>query len=233
MGTLGLVWYARKSARTAANAASSASNAAFSTPAMMYSPAPANSYDSSGLSALSQYPTVSNTSPSNPSNAIGSPSISDLISSAIASTTKSSADQYAAQLNSTDTATIAALEAKLGVGSSVNIKHDDTGTTIYSTPPPPVVDPITSIYQSVLGRTPDPVGYDYWSSQLAGGKNIEQVKAAVAYSPEAQIDSVFSSVLGRAPDAAGAAYWSSQLAGGKSIAQITSEISAQKAAGAK
>ena len=46
-------------------------------------------------------------------------------------------------------------------------------------------DQISALYQSVLGRTPDANGLAYWNQQLASGKSIQDIKAALQASPEA------------------------------------------------
>lgn len=47
-------------------------------------------------------------------------------------------------------------------------------------------DQITGLYQNLLGRTPDQPGLEYWQSQLASGKSIEDISNAFKATPEYQ-----------------------------------------------
>ena len=104
-------------------------------------------------------------------------------------------------------------------------------------------DPISSLYQSVLGRAPDAGGLAYWNQQLANGVPLATIQQQFQASPEANkntaatntstastasdpISGLYQSVLGRAPDAGGKAYWQSQLNSGKSLQAIQAEMQA-------
>jgi hypothetical protein len=80
---------------------------------------------------------------------------------------------------------------------------------------------IAAIYESTLGRAPDPGGAAYWAGS---GLNAAQIAQAVAASPEAQVAQIYQSSLGRAPDAGGAEYYQQQLASGRTAADIATEI---------
>lgn len=45
-------------------------------------------------------------------------------------------------------------------------------------------DQITGLYQNLLGRAPDQPGLEYWQSQLASGKSIEDISNAFKATPE-------------------------------------------------
>ena len=47
-------------------------------------------------------------------------------------------------------------------------------------------DPITGLYQSLLGRAPDAGGLQYWQQQLASGKSIQDITNAFMQTPEYQ-----------------------------------------------
>ena len=47
-------------------------------------------------------------------------------------------------------------------------------------------DQITGLYQNLLGRAPDQAGLQYWQSQLAAGKSIEDITNAFKSTPEYQ-----------------------------------------------
>ncbi len=105
-------------------------------------------------------------------------------------------------------------------------------------PPPPAAlsngDFVTAVYHNLLGRDPDPGGFDFWSRQLAGGFPRHRVVATFLGSNEYQQGNaagriparfgplsddqylwmLYRDVLGRNPDPAGYDYWKRQLAGG-------------------
>jgi len=96
-------------------------------------------------------------------------------------------------------------------------------------------DPVSGLYQSLLGRAPDAAGLAYWNQQLASGKSIQDIQNAFMQTPEYQqknptatatqandpISGLYQSLLGRAPDAAGLQYWQNALKSGQSIQDIT------------
>jgi hypothetical protein len=47
-------------------------------------------------------------------------------------------------------------------------------------------DPVSGLYQSLLGRAPDAAGLQYWQQQLASGKSIQDIANAFKQSPEYQ-----------------------------------------------
>lgn len=47
-------------------------------------------------------------------------------------------------------------------------------------------DAVTGLYQSILGRTPDSLGYAYWQSQLSGGMSVSEITARMMASAEYQ-----------------------------------------------
>ncbi|MFO1082582.1 MAG: DUF4214 domain-containing protein [Reyranellaceae bacterium] len=82
---------------------------------------------------------------------------------------------------------------------------------------------VVGLYTAGLGRAPDAVGLDYWSSQLADGKSLGEVSKAFFASSEAAaifnstvpaasfVTAAYISALGRAPDPAGSTYWINEL----------------------
>jgi hypothetical protein len=80
---------------------------------------------------------------------------------------------------------------------------------------------IAAIYESTLGRAPDPEGAAYWAST---GLNASQIAQAVAGSNEAIVNQAYQAGLGRAPDEGGAAYFQQQLASGRAASDIAREI---------
>jgi hypothetical protein len=95
-------------------------------------------------------------------------------------------------------------------------------------------DPVSGLYQSLLGRAPDAAGLQYFQNQLQSGKSVQDITNAIKASPEYTqrnptatatqtndpVSNLYQQVLGRAPDAAGLAYWNQQLKSGKSIQDI-------------
>jgi len=47
-------------------------------------------------------------------------------------------------------------------------------------------DPVSGLYQSLLGRAPDVGGLQYWQQQLASGKSIQDIQNAFMQTPEYQ-----------------------------------------------
>lgn len=74
---------------------------------------------------------------------------------------------------------------------------------------------IDAVYKLLLGRTADPGGESYWSSQLAAGQTLNQVAQRIASSNENNtqlINDDYFHYLGRAADPGGLNYWLSQFA---------------------
>jgi Domain of unknown function (DUF4214) len=101
-----------------------------------------------------------------------------------------------------------------------------------------VVNTVEQDYESYLGRTAEPAGLSYWTSQITGGQaTASQVASDIANSPEAvndQITNDYAKYLGRAPDAAGAAYWTNEVtSGAMTAAQVATAIAGSPEAQAK
>lgn len=83
---------------------------------------------------------------------------------------------------------------------------------------------VTRLYDSLLERSPDAGGLDYWMRTLAGDTTLEDVAQSILASSElasqvpqadrAYVSWIYEQVLGRAADAGGLAYWSTGLANG-------------------
>ena len=80
---------------------------------------------------------------------------------------------------------------------------------------------ITQIYQTVLGRAPDPQGLAFWESS---GQTPQQIAQSLATSPEGQIRAVYQTTLGRAPDAEGQAFWQGRLGQPGGLLGVTADI---------
>jgi VCBS repeat-containing protein len=87
---------------------------------------------------------------------------------------------------------------------------------------------IADLYESILGRTPDPTGLAGWTSNLSGGSTLVAMAEAVANSPEAQgaIATLYTTELGRPVDASGLASYTQYLATGGSLAGMQSLLAA-------
>ena len=76
---------------------------------------------------------------------------------------------------------------------------------------------IGSVYELLLGRTPDSGGMSYWSGQLAAGQTRNQVAQGIAGSQENNtqlINDDYFHYLVRAADSGGLAFWLGQFASG-------------------
>jgi hypothetical protein len=61
---------------------------------------------------------------------------------------------------------------------------------------------VDAVYQSVLGRTPDPSGRAYWIRQLQGGRSVQAVARTLTNSNEYRrraVDAAFQQQIGRQP----------------------------------
>lgn len=83
---------------------------------------------------------------------------------------------------------------------------------------------IVAAYQASLGRAPDASGLAYWQNQAAAGVSADTISAAIAASPEAQVNSLYQSVLGRSADASGQSYWMAQIASGVSADTVAAAM---------
>ncbi|MGE0577250.1 DUF4214 domain-containing protein [Reyranella sp.] len=87
---------------------------------------------------------------------------------------------------------------------------------------------IGQLYVGYFGRAADPVGLDYWVTQLNGGMSLVAIANSFAVQPEATalysylaaptvgdpvafITAIYQDLFNRGPDAAGLAYWVNQL----------------------
>lgn len=87
---------------------------------------------------------------------------------------------------------------------------------------------VTSAYQTLLARAPEPAGLTFWSARITRGHEVEEVWAAIANSREFrskpaadQVDAVYALVLDRAPDAGGRAFWSTWVAAHGPVALVS------------
>jgi hypothetical protein len=87
---------------------------------------------------------------------------------------------------------------------------------------------VTSVYEDLLGRSPEPSWLAYWSSLLDQGTTINAVTEAIAHSDEFDTDlaikSDYMSLLGRAADAVGVQYWTAQMHDGLTCQQLEAQF---------
>lgn len=93
---------------------------------------------------------------------------------------------------------------------------------------------IDELYRRILRRPPEPGGQAYWLGQLAGGRTLESVAAALYGSEEhyglvgrrddAYVDSLYRQLLGREPDAGGRAAWVERLRTGLSRTDVAASF---------
>ena len=82
-------------------------------------------------------------------------------------------------------------------------------------------DQVTSLYATILGRTPDPAGFSFWMQALDGGFPLQQVRDGFAYSPEATNDiEALAAAANTGLTGAGIAGYEDQLSGGSSFDQV-------------
>ena len=91
---------------------------------------------------------------------------------------------------------------------------------------------ITKIYLGAFNRAPEKSGLEYWTSEVAAGKTLNQVIDTIfslpvvkaiypdSMSNAAFLTAVYTNVFGKAPDADGLAYWNSQLTAGQERGRV-------------
>jgi len=82
---------------------------------------------------------------------------------------------------------------------------------------------VQGLYQSLLGRSPQPSEVQYWVNQLAAGMTPQQVALGFAASPEREAQRVqadYQQYLGRAANATEVSYWVSAFLSGASNEQV-------------
>ncbi len=91
---------------------------------------------------------------------------------------------------------------------------------------PTTRETISAYYQSILGRTPDAAGLDYWTAQVDQGKaSLAQVATGFSLSTEAAsgmvpVVALYLSSFGRLPDTEGLQYWTQALQNGTPLEAI-------------
>jgi TP901 family phage tail tape measure protein len=83
---------------------------------------------------------------------------------------------------------------------------------------------IENLYQSILGRTSDTEGKQFWMNALNSGVSLENIAGQFQSSPENQIEDLYRNILGRAPDQQGLQFWMQALQNGVSIDHIKQEF---------
>ncbi|MDX6234367.1 MAG: hypothetical protein QOH68_3472 [Nocardioidaceae bacterium] len=88
-----------------------------------------------------------------------------------------------------------------------------------------LVKPVTRLYMSYFGRSPDVAGLYYWAGRMREGLSLNSVSDSFALSTEfvtryglllnpAFVDLVYHNVLGRSADPGGLSYWLGRLSNG-------------------
>lgn len=91
---------------------------------------------------------------------------------------------------------------------------------------PTTRETISAYYQSILGRTPDAAGLDYWTAQVdQGNASLAQVATGFSLSTEAAssmvpVVALYLSSFGRLPDTEGLQYWTQALQNGTPLEAI-------------
>ena len=103
---------------------------------------------------------------------------------------------------------------------------------------------IYALYETILGRSPDALSYEYWTAQREGGASLDAIAGALLASPEftsangpytqgsdqSFIGLLYQNALDRAPDASGLFSFESALAGGASRASVAVDIATSQEA---
>jgi len=91
-----------------------------------------------------------------------------------------------------------------------------------------VADDVAALYTSVLGRAPDAEGLAYFTDAINRGGTLEQVRQALATSPESQanVQNIFTQNLQRPATAADVQYFTNAIAGGGLLSDARRDIAA-------
>ncbi len=89
-------------------------------------------------------------------------------------------------------------------------------------------DDVAALYESVLGRPADAEGLAYFTDALNRGATIEQVRQALATSPESQanVQNIFTRSLQRPASAEDVQYFTNAIAGGGLLSDARRDIAA-------
>jgi hypothetical protein len=86
---------------------------------------------------------------------------------------------------------------------------------------------VSTLYQGLLGRTPDLLALSFWSGQLSSGATPVQVASGIVASGEYrthEVVSLYQSLLGRTPDTGGLTFFVDALLNGASLDQVRATI---------
>jgi hypothetical protein len=91
-----------------------------------------------------------------------------------------------------------------------------------------VADDVAALYTSVLGRAPDAEGLAYFTDAINRGGTLEQVRQALATSPESQanVQNIFTQNLQRPASAEDVQYFTNAIAGGGLLSDARRDIAA-------
>jgi VCBS repeat-containing protein len=120
----------------------------------------------------------------------------------------------------------------LGIANSPEHIADLQGTfSIVTYDPGSPVGETYLLYDALFGRSPDPLGLEFWTAALKGGTTADQLASDLINSDEHTqafpnqsntdfVDQIYQTALHRAPDAAGLASWVNALDQGASKADV-------------
>lgn len=96
---------------------------------------------------------------------------------------------------------------------------------------------LSRAYTDILGRAPDPVGWNYWQSQIESDRSANQIRrvgstffnsgefASINYTAEQRVATLYRVGLSREPDAGGVRWWASEIdSGRRSLSQVVNDF---------
>ncbi|MFZ6648870.1 DUF4214 domain-containing protein [Undibacterium sp. TJN25] len=97
---------------------------------------------------------------------------------------------------------------------------------------------LSGLYQDVLGRQADWLGFAYWGNQQKNGVSLGQIAIDIMQSQESQalhaivfngnaahdIDLLYQGIFNRASDSAGLAYWVNQMQHGMTLERVATNF---------
>ena len=116
-----------------------------------------------------------------------------------------------------------------------NLTFSDTTISVQTSEPQ---TQLAGLYQSVLGRQADYLGFDYWAVQAKNGMSMGSIALSLITSNEAHdkqavtlngnaphdLELVYQGIYGRQSDSAGLAYWVDAMQKGMTLEQVASNF---------
>lgn len=162
-------------------------------------------------------PTTSTTAPSTTTSTTAVPTSTTTTQPPTSTTTSTTAPTTSTTTSTTETPTSTTTTEPPTTTTSTSTTTSTTApSTTTTTAPPPTAGQVTlaSLYELLLGRSPDPSGRAHWAPKLDAGVTARAIAGQLIDSTEWRrrlVADAFAQILGRPVDPAGSAYWTDRL----------------------